>query len=282
MAKFGNNQNDDSKKAQTTNTKGIQMYNLESFDPSTLLLDFWDRYHSVKIHPALPEKDRTEKDKYNYDQMLGIVFLPEHAKALYRKALKKVLPALEAESQDDASVGITVKNNLIEIGNGIKHTGKITPYVAIYKDIDPSTGIANQAIAFQFPEVDVVSNYNAKKGTFDSSKDSGVGAFEVFLEFLNEGVKGQTRAVAHGNRDNLKFVIKRVIEDTIEIKEKLGIQGKSGNSYKNYDNSGGSFASRRNNSQPSNKSNESDEAVDFNNDKAATLGSFDDLEELGI
>ena len=63
------NQQANSNDRVSVNTRGLQFYNTEGFEPSTLVLNYWnDNMFSIKIHPAKEQSKQTEREKFDYEK----------------------------------------------------------------------------------------------------------------------------------------------------------------------------------------------------------------------
>lgn len=226
---YGNTNNNKDDKKKDLNTRSFQIYSEKGFDPSTLALGFWNqKYCTAKIHPALEENKRNEGSIYDYESNIGVVFEATHALALIEALEKKIIPAVESGSTDDVSVAVPLKGGVdaIEVGNGVKFKGQISPYFAIYKNINKDTKIPEQGIATEFLPAERWNGYDSNKGTFDVS--TRCDDLYLFLEYLKSSVEGLSKANAHATRDSLKYIISKLMENQMSIMDKLGIEAKSG------------------------------------------------------
>ena len=57
------------------NTRGIQFYNGDA----TIVFDYWNGMASIKIHPALPEAERANKQVYDYKKSVSVALSPDNA-----------------------------------------------------------------------------------------------------------------------------------------------------------------------------------------------------------
>ena len=262
MAVFGNKNNNANDNKKDVNTRSFQLYSQEGFDPSTLVLGFWNDFFSMKIHPALESDKRNEKNIYDYDKMINLVFTANTAIMLLDGLKNKILPAIEQDVKEDISIAIPMKNgtNLIEVGNGYKFTKTTRPYVSIYKNLDPDTKIPTQEIAFEFMPSESYKNYDNRTGSFETySVNSDL---LMFIEYLENGINALTKGYAHASRDTLKYVISKMFENQKAIMDKLGIETKSyGNN--NYNNYSRKITNDKTEFNPMKKSQDIDQVDDF-------------------
>lgn len=101
------------------------------------------------------------------------------------------------------AVGIPVGSGFIQISNGLTLGYPAGLYVTIYSKVDES-GKAEQWLSYEFGKTPSFLNYNHENGDID--KETADIEFDLFLLYLEEGVKASTRAIAHSVRDSYKYI----------------------------------------------------------------------------
>lgn len=241
---FGNRPNNNTD--LNVNTNGIQFYNMESFDPSTLQLNFWNGLLALKICPALPENKREDMKKYDYDTFITCLLTPQKAYDLYRVAIDEFYPSYKENPNSVKSIGVPSGDGFIQISSGYKipgYTGKEAGIVlTIYKDVD-SNAKTDSMISYEFRKGSIIREYNNRTGEFDDDRtvDS---EFFAFMLYLKESSKALTEAYAHSVRYSDRFYRAKEISNSQKVMEALNISIDSGK--KNYRKGGTSpFSSRR-------------------------------------
>jgi len=235
---FGNNgRQNNNNQEQSTNTRGPQMYNRDKERGSTLICGFWNTMQTIKICPILPQDKRSESKMYNYETFLTSALVPEKAYALMTGIKKHVLPALESgELESIRNVGVPVGEGFIQISNGHSLGYPLGLYITIFSKIDAENGRAEQWLSFEFTQSPYFLNYNHEDG--DISKEAEYMDFGIFMNYLAEGIKASSRAVAHSVRDQYKYVDNGRRNEIKQIMDKLGIESNNGYN-NNRGNSGG-------------------------------------------
>jgi hypothetical protein len=195
--------------------------NSEGFDPSTLLIGYWNSMVSLKIHPALEKDKQTETKKFNYEKLVSTSISLQKAITLIEKIEKELLPAIESE--ENKNIGIPVgSDGILVIGTGKKITGSIRPYIAIHKSLNEKTKKPEMSISYEFNRNISIDDYDAEDGTFTKSKEMH-SELLLFLEILKSSVKSLSGSIAHSMRVTEKFYKDRVINNLENISEKLGV-----------------------------------------------------------
>lgn len=256
---YGNNTNNNKKdNEKSVNTNGIQIFSEGGFDPSTLVPGFWnEKYCTMKIHPALPKEKRTDKSRYDYDSNVMAVIELEHVTSMIYVLEQHIIPRVEDGHKEDVSFTFPLKGGkeAVELGNGIKITGDINPYFAIYKDIGDN-GIPGTSIATEFLTTDIWTNYDNTTGNKDIVKRYE--SLHAFLSFLKDATQALNKASAHATRNNLKYVISRLMENQNAIMGKLGIEVTKYGGGRSNNLGGRTFGSSNSNNTPSDTSNNID------------------------
>lgn len=222
---FGKRQNNYSD--LTTNTNGFQFYNIESSDPSTLQLNYWNGLLALKICPALPENKRGDSKKYDYDTFITCILTAQKAYDLYRVASTEFYEAYRKNPETVKSVGVPSGDGFLQISNGInipdyKISGEIPIVLTIYKDID-SSAKTDSFISYEFRKGSIIRNYSNVNGEFEDDRtvDS---EFSTFLLYLKEGSKALTEAFAHSVRYSDRFYRAKEISNSQKIMSALNIE----------------------------------------------------------
>jgi hypothetical protein len=216
-----NNNNNNSKDNNSVNTKGPQFMNKDGFDPSTVLIGFWDRFLTIKIHPALPNEKRSETKIFDYEKVVSTALTLEKITLLINDIEKYILPAIE--SGEDKTVGVPVgADSILVVGTGKKITGSIRPFLAIHKSLNEKTKKPEMSICYEFNRIYTVHDYDPVDGTFDVNKDQH-GELFAFVEILKASRIGLSNTTAHASRYVDKYYKDTVLKNISSVAEKLGV-----------------------------------------------------------
>ena len=155
---------------QHSNTDGITFYGPDS----CMQLGYYDLYLSVKMYPIKPEAERNERSVYDYTNRINCSISREDV--LYiAKALEDVMiPKSKAGEACFLGIRVTKNNTLFCISNGIGETGKLDPYVAIYKNLDKNFRPAERR-TFRFGPKKVIVKYNPDASDIAVLEDNSAG-----------------------------------------------------------------------------------------------------------
>ena len=229
-----NGQTNSREQRQTVNTRGLQLYNSEGFDPSTLVLDFWDNaMFSIKLHPAKEKAKQTDREKFDYDQVVNTALSITKAAELLAH-VPELVAAHEAGEEISRYVDISGVN-LLGIGTKVID-GNCVYFFAIHKQLNDNR-IPQASMYYEFLPSECIANYDPKTGEFEKMNKGGKGEFELFIRYLDNGINALTKAYAHSIRVVDQFFRKRLEDKVDSTMVATGAQN-------NYANNGGG---RRNN-----------------------------------
>lgn len=217
---YTNKGNNKDKKEVTVNTKGISFKNKNGIDPSTMIVDFWKDSLTIKIHPALPPERQTSESVYDYEHFLNTVIVIPKIQTLV-DSIPKFLEAIEQARPYATGVRIGANSAFI-LSTGVKETGEVRPFAAIYKDIDADTLQAGQGIRYEFVQYMSLENYDP-----DGCQEVGTmyhAELEVFLQILKHSVPALTNAYTHSMRNVENFFKTRQTEMLTNIANKVGAE----------------------------------------------------------
>ena len=190
--------NNNNEKDKGVNTRGIQLYNKEGFEASTIQFGYWNGNMTVRINPALPKNKRTETSVYDYDTFNSAVLSVEKAKTLLKVITEKFIP--EYNKNESVSYGVAISDGMIEISNGIKFgCEKPTIALTIYDKIDGESSKCNCYMTYEFNKSIAIAGYDFESGKYDSFEVDG--EFNVFIEYLANGIAALTNAYVHADRN---------------------------------------------------------------------------------
>lgn len=231
-------------KKKTKNTKGLQFYNSDRTYGSTLVLDYWQAFATVKIHPQLPEDRRSEKSKYDYDKSLGVVLTIERVYDLLQATKSVAFEIIENHNYNFTPAGVILgrnKNQLLQIeplssleGMPEEAEGIV---ISIYSDIDPELGTTNNYIKYILGKASYIKAYDNKTGMYEKS-DEFETQFMIFIKYLEQSLEALTMAKVHAQALHDMYS-KDIVKDSLyEIKQKLGISSNTSNNYRNNNSNG--------------------------------------------
>lgn len=222
MANLTNSNNYTNQKSK--NTRGIQLYNKVQGMGSTIVLDFWDKYVSIKIHPMLPNADSGKM--YDYDHGCSIV-LGLDSLVDIQFIMNEIETSIKEMGHYPAeTLGITTGKNdkFIQIGSleafGLQGEGlaiEITNNIVEGKSENAMLYVMNKGAYFK--------NYNRKTGEYDSGniyeKD-----FIIIKKFIDKAVEEFTMATAHVVGYDYRYKHSSLSDALIRIQQKFGIDTK--------------------------------------------------------
>lgn len=203
MASYNGNYNNNTRERKSTNTSGIQFFNSEGVHKSTLKYDFWDKYISIKLHPALPADKMTANEKFDYDQ--SIISALSGKKAL--KLAKYLTDIIEGDliaKGEKYCKGVPIgTNNGIFVGVAVPNEGSPYGYLLVTRNIDPETKKPEVAMYYQFTD-EMGVDYDIETGNFDTEQDQ-----LIEMELLRDALKADAitliGATAHAARHIDKY-----------------------------------------------------------------------------
>ena len=262
---FGNNANNKNDSKKSTNTRSLQFYNKDGFDPSTLVLGYWDSFLSIKMHPAKDPAKQTENDIYDYDKAINTALTSEKAQALLNNIEKVILPALEAG--ECRVVGVPVGGNNIITVSTLKINDKVVPAIGIIKGLNDRR-VPEASCSYEFKSTQLIDHYDAKSGDYESHNEFV--ELTLFINYLRNGIASMTNAFTHSNRYVEQWSRSREIENWKALMAHLNIQqeGYGGGGYRR--GGGNPFGGGSNKPQASEDTMNFDAPID-------TVGSLDDI-----
>ncbi|MDD3172151.1 MAG: hypothetical protein PHF63_00530 [Herbinix sp.] len=222
-----NNNNNEERNEKSVNTTSFQLYNANSFDPSTVVFGLWNGNVSIRFHPALEANKRTEVNVFNYEQSYSTAISLDKACILFKGLKEVIFPALEKE--EIASIGVPVgADNLFVIGTGFKDSKGFKPYIALFKNVDTNTLKPGFSIYFEFNIRGSINNYDPTSGAFEEKNNYN--EIYTFALFLETAIKGLFHSYTHSQR-YVKFGYDNMIADNIKrMAESMGLSASSGRS----------------------------------------------------
>lgn len=192
------------------NTRGIQLMNKEGFDPSTVILGFWNEMVSIKMHPALEPSKQTSSSVYDYETTFSTVLTVEKAQLLYSKMNELIYPAIK-EGRDE-SIGVQIGDDaLVIVSTGVKQFGEVKPFLGIFKGLDERKK-AETMICFEFKQSeDLIRDYDPSTGEHEKVKGC-YPHLDLFNRFLNVAINAMMHAEAHSVRFVDKFFRDKLLE----------------------------------------------------------------------
>ena len=157
------NQNNQQKE-QHVNTRGIQLFNTNGLEPSTMIVSMWNQMVALRIHPAKEKSQQTKTSVYDYDKSVSIVLDNKVCDMLADVIDNDILPAIEKGV--DCTKGVPVgSNSAVIISNGItRSSGKVMPYLAIARNIKPGTLLPEEMLSYTFNTSSILNNYDGLPG----------------------------------------------------------------------------------------------------------------------
>lgn len=256
MANYNNN----TRERKSTNTNGVQLYNSDGAHKSTLQYNFWDKYISFKINPALSADKMTQTERFDYDQVVMTSISPVKALILVKK-IDALIEGKYLESGEKFCAGVPVnQNGGVFIGvDKIEGIEVAYAYLLITKDIDPQTRVPKTAMYYQFNQEIVIDSYDIETGEADVSNDP-YAELRLIRNLLEQDALQLIGSSAHAMRHVDKYY-------RDQLAEAAGVKKGSGSGH-SYNNTGSVFGS----------GNTSSPKVDRDQlDNVEEMGSFADM-----
>lgn len=225
---FGNT-NNEKRKNSGTNTRASQFYNSNGSE-STLVIGYWAtggfnsvEFLNLKIHPLLPENQRTQSNMYDYKSVISTL-LPLQKAVELLEICKEIERYIENDSYDFEDMGIPVKEAFVCLSSASKE-GFTTDGIVlkIWGGVD-SSGNATHSLKYLFNKSQYLTGFKGDGSEYQTGKSMET-EFKMFKLILEEFTKAATYAQAHVNRGINSYYQNEVVKTSLyEIKNKLGIQ----------------------------------------------------------
>lgn len=227
MANYNNN----SRERKSTNTNSVQLYNSDGVHKSTLQYNYWDKYISIKINPALPPEKATQTERFNYDETVMTSIDSTKALVIVKK-IDEIIEGQYIEKGIKYCGGVPVGTNGALLVGVNTTDGETYAYLLITKDIDPETRIPKTVMYYQFNSTLEIMHYDIETGESEAANDV-YGELRFFRNMLENDATDLGGATVHAIRHMDKYY-----RDTLA--EAAGVK-KGGNSGHSYNNTGSVF-----------------------------------------
>lgn len=232
---YNNMQNNAKDRDDSVNTRSINFYNKDGFDPSTLSLGFWNEtFLTLRIAPTLDQNKQTQTRIYDYDKQVSTAMSIQTIMILVHSIRKFIIPAIEAG--ENKSVGVQVGgDSLIVVGTGVKETGAVKPYVAIHAGLNPDTKKSETSIYYEFNKGKSINDYNSETGSYELVSDINH-EFMIFVEILEHAIKALSKADVHAMRTVMRAYNNKLMNSVIAIGNAVHADLPASKSYSNRNN----------------------------------------------
>lgn len=265
MAGYSNYNNNSRERDDSTNTRGRQYYNSDGTHKSTLVLGFWNKMVSLKLHPALPTEKITQNEKFDYEQVISTALSNEKALKLSELITEIIIPSIKEGVTVVKGVPIGVDSGIFvgvnEDDNG--HYGFLT----IAKNLDSETKLPKEAMTYQFNKNLTIEHYDITNGDFEVGSDNVLEIKEFAIQLMS-AVQSLVGAQAHAMRHIDKYYRDR-------LSEAVGVKKGSSAPYNGGGSTGSVFGSSRSND--TSKSNTSTDIDRSKLDNVEQMSSFTDM-----
>lgn len=230
------------------NTNSFRLKNSNAVFPSAMILGYWNSTLTIKLHPALPESQRSTEKVFDYNTFIMGVLTAENALVLL-EAIKENINTILEEPETFDSFGVSSGNSFIEIAPtpGMDEVRDSGIFLNLYSKIDEN-GIPAEVLQYKFNNRNYFKNFRVSGKSMEKKSLKLPSEFIMFIKFLEEGVKGLSGGIAHGIRNANKYEYTRSVSNINRMMEKLGISQQDFNSNRN-NNGGGFFSNQSNNNQ---------------------------------
>ena len=261
------NQQANSNDRVSVNTRGLQFYNTEGFEPSTLVLNYWnDNMFSIKIHPAKEQSKQTEREKFDYEKSTSSALSITKAEEL----LSHVGEVIEAHQKGEECSFYVCIAGVHLMGIGTKNIGdRNVIFFAIHKELN-NERIPAESAYFEFNASECITQYDPATGKFEMG-NAAPAEFNLFVKYLGTGINAMTKATAHSIRVVNHFYSKRIEDKIDSLMAANGVEYSGNNGGSRYRNGGG-----RSLFGGSSNANATDNRADAEVTNASTAGSLDE------
>lgn len=254
--------------ANSVTTRSSSSANGNAKIPSALKVSFWDDMVKLEFCPELPESQKTETRRYDYDNTWITCITRVKCNELFEAYENVIVPAIKENRQDDVSIPIAGVNLLsINTGVDLYNDGEAHPYIELIKNVDPQTLKSSSSIMYEFVRGEYIHGYNKDTGTFGQRVLTN-NELKVFMKDLNTFREASTKSYVHAARCVDKSYKDMISNSLKQIGSQVGADLSMNNTYNRegmgygsiFDNKGG------NNSMPA---------------PQQQYGALDDLDALG-
>ena len=227
------NQNNQQKETHA-NTRGIQFFNVNGFEPSTLIVSMWNQMIALRIHPAKEKSQQTKTSVYDYDRSINLVLDTKSALLAADIILDEIIPAVKEGKECTKGIPIGGSSALI-VSSGVKRSsGRIIPYMVIARNIKPGTLLPEETLSYTFNPMIALNDYDGTPGNKDfnpqTSSVSYPGELKAFGNILKHLAVAILGGEYHAGRNLNKRYDDNVFQLYKQIAAKNGIEFYSGSS----------------------------------------------------
>ena len=227
------NQNNQQKETHA-NTRGIQFFNVNGFEPSTLIVSMWNQMIALRIHPAKEKSQQTKTSVYDYDRSINLVLDTKSALLAADIILDEIIPAVKEGKECTKGIPIGGSSALI-VSSGVKRSsGRIVPYMVIARNIKPGTLLPEETLSYTFNPMIALNDYDGTPGNKDfnpqTSSVSYPGELKAFGNILKHLAVAILGGEYHAGRNLNKRYDDNVFQLYKQIAAKNGIEFYSGSS----------------------------------------------------
>ena len=226
------NQNNQQKDTHV-NTRGIQLFNTNGIEPSTLVISMWNQLVALRIHPAKDKSQQTKSSVYDYDKSVNIVLDSKSADTVANIIDRDILPAIEKGV--DCTKGIPIGNNsALIVSTGVKRSsGKVMPYIAIARNIKPGTLVPEEMLSYTFNTLSILNNYDGSPSNADFNIQTCQIPYQSELRAFSHIIRHLSVAMIGGEYHAGRNLNKRYDDNLFQMYKQLaaknGIEFYSGN-----------------------------------------------------
>lgn len=202
-------------------TRGYRTFNSTQAKPTAFEWDYQGDMLKLLITPELPEKEQTERRRYDYQHSWITCISRTKCVDLWNAIKEKVVPALKEGKDKFVSVPVAEVN---QFGVGARVVnGEVEGYVKLIKNISASDLTSKESIQYTFRKGELIEDYDCDTGKFGGRviTDS---EFLLFMEDLKSFIEGSSKAFNHANRVVDKTYKDMISSDIRSIGNKVGAE----------------------------------------------------------
>ena len=214
------NQNNQQKDTHV-NTRGLQLFNTNGLEPSTLIISMWNQMVALRIHPAKEKSQQTKTSVYDYDRSVSIVLDSKVADMIATIIDRDILPAIETGA--DCTRGIPVgSNSAVIVSTGVKRSsGKVMPYIAIARNIKPGTLLPEEMLSYTFNTSGILNNYDGSPGNAEFNIQTCQVPYQSELRAFSHIIKHLAVAMIGGEYHAGRNINKRYDDNVFQMYKQL-------------------------------------------------------------
>lgn len=203
-------------------TRGYHTSNSDAIKATAFEWSYQGEMLKIITSEELPESERTEKRRYDYDHSWITCITRLKCLDLAEQIKELILPAIKSKTNKFVSITVGAVN---QFGVGVKFddNGNITCYTKLIRNLDTEKLTSDEEISYEFRKGEVIVDYDNTTGKF-SDRIQNETEFFLFLKDMDNFVNASSKAYNHANRVVDKTYKDMVVSDLRAIGAKVGAE----------------------------------------------------------